>query len=63
MKKNANDAQALLLFVKKSVARAKPSPVVDDLWASTKQGETLADPNAAAAAAAADSDEDYEDDE
>jgi len=63
MKKNANDAQALILFAKKSVARAKPSPVEDDLWASTKQGETLADPNAAKAEEEEESEEEDDDSE
>jgi hypothetical protein len=61
MKRSANDATAAVLFIKKSVARAKVAPVVDDLWASTKQGETLADPNAVVANDEEEDDEDEDD--
>jgi len=61
MKKNANDATAMLLFTKKSVARAKVQPVADELWASTRVGESLADPNAAVSDAESDYDDEDDD--
>lgn len=42
-KKDAASATALKLFVQKSVARAKISPVQDELWNNTQQGESLAE--------------------
>ena len=62
MKKDASAATALVLFVKKSVARAKVAPVVDELFASTAQGETIVEASASSSssAAAADDDEDDE---
>ena len=63
MKRNANDATAMLLFVKKSVAKAKVGPVTDELWASTQQGETLSDPSSSSSSGPAAEDEDDDEDD
>jgi hypothetical protein len=55
-KKDAGAATALLIFVKKSVAKATITQVQDELWQS-KQGESLADGSASSTAAAEEDDE------
>ena len=61
-KKDAGAATALLIFAKKSVARATISPVKDELW-SGAQGESLVDPSAAVSSSSADAKEDEDDED